>query len=60
MAASHQEQAVEIRLEDVFLRVDQTTAVILSIRRYCFLTGQTKESRVTIGLENTLRLFLEP
>lgn len=54
-----QEKAVEIRLEDVTYRSDDSPAVVLTIKRTCSLSGETKVGHVTLGQENTLRLYLE-
>jgi len=54
-----QEKAVEIRIEDVIYRTDESPAVILAIKRTCALSGETKVGHVTLGQENTLRLYLE-
>lgn len=54
-----QEKAVEIRVEDVIYRSDESPAVVLAIKRTCTLSGETKVGHVTLGQENTLRLYLE-
>ena len=54
-----QEKAVEIRIEDVIYRTDESPAVILAIKRTCALSGETKVGHVTLGQENTLRIYLE-
>ena len=54
-----QEKAVEIRVEDVIYRSDESPAVVLAIKRTCALSGETKVGHVTLGQENTLRLYLE-
>jgi hypothetical protein len=54
-----QNKAVEIRLEDVMYRTDESPAVVLAIKRTCPLSGETKVGHVTLGQENTLRLYLE-
>jgi len=55
----NQEKAVEIRIEDVTSRMDESLAVTLAIKRTCSLSGETKIGHVTLGPENTLRLYLE-
>jgi len=52
-------KAVEIRVEDVMYRSDESPAVVLSIKRTCSLSGECKTGHVTFGQENTLRLYLE-
>ncbi|MCA9471001.1 MAG: hypothetical protein MRJ96_15815 [Nitrospirales bacterium] len=54
-----EDKAVEIRLDDVVYRNDESPAVVLSIKRTCSLSGETKVGHVTLGQENTLRLYLE-
>ena len=54
-----QEKAVEIRIEDVIYRSDESPAVVLAIKRTCSLSGECKTGHVTLGQENTLRLYLE-
>jgi len=54
-----QEKAVEIRIENVSYRTDDTPEVVLAIRRTCSLSGECKTGHVTLGQENTLRLYLE-
>jgi hypothetical protein len=54
-----QEKAVEIRIEDVIYRSDESPAVVLAIKRTCSLSGECKTGHVTLGHENTLRLYLE-
>jgi hypothetical protein len=54
-----QEKAVEIRIEDVIYRSDESPAVVLAIKRICSLSGECKVGHVTLGQENTLRLYLE-
>jgi len=54
-----QEKAVEIRVEDVIYRNDESPAVVLAIKRTCSLSGEEKTGNVTLGQENTLRLYLE-
>jgi len=54
-----EDKAVEIRLDDVVYRTDDGPAVVLSIKRTCSLSGETKVGHVTLGHENTLRLYLE-
>ncbi len=54
-----EDKAVEIRLDDVVFRHDESPAVVLSIKRTCSLSGDTKVGHVTLGQENTLRLYLE-
>jgi hypothetical protein len=54
-----QEKAVEIRIEDVIYRSDESPAVVLAIKRTCALSGECKTGHVTLGHENTLRLYLE-
>lgn len=54
-----QEKAVEIRIEDVIYRSDESPAVVLAIKRTCSLSGECKVGHVTLGQENTLRLYLE-
>ncbi len=54
-----EDKAVEIRLDDVVYRTDESPAVVLSIKRTCSLSGDTKVGHVTLGQENTLRLYLE-
>ncbi|GJL57376.1 MAG: hypothetical protein NPIRA03_02330 [Nitrospirales bacterium] len=54
-----QEKAVEIRIEDVIYRSDESPAVVLAIKRTCSLSGECKVGHVTLGHENTLRLYLE-
>ncbi len=54
-----QEKAVEIRIEDVIYRTDESPAVILAIKRTCSMSGECKVGHVTLGQENTLRLYLE-
>jgi len=54
-----QEKAVEIRVEDVIYRSDDSPAVVLAIKRTCSLSGECKTGHVTLGQENTLRLYLE-
>jgi hypothetical protein len=54
-----QEKAVEIRIEDVIYRSDESPAVVLTIKRTCSLSGECKIGHVTLGQENTLRLYLE-
>ncbi|GJL53830.1 MAG: hypothetical protein NPIRA02_09620 [Nitrospirales bacterium] len=55
-----EDKAVEIRLDDVVYRnEDDSPAVVLSIKRTCSLSGETKVGHVTLGHENTLRLYLE-
>ena len=54
-----QEKAVEIRIEDVIYRSDESSAVVLAIKRTCSLSGECKVGHVTLGHENTLRLYLE-
>ena len=53
------EKAVEIRLEDVVYRSDDSPAVVLTITRTCSLSGESKVGHITLGQENTLRLYLE-
>ena len=57
--AEDQEKAVEIRIEDVIFRSDESPAVVLSIKRTCSISGECKTGHVTLGQENTLRLYLE-
>lgn len=57
--AEDQAKAVEIRVEDVIYRSDESPAVVLSIKRTCSITGECKTGHVTLGQENTLRLYLE-
>jgi hypothetical protein len=54
-----QEKAVEIRIEDVIYRSDESPAVVLAIKRTCSLSGECKVGHVTLGQETTLRLYLE-
>ncbi len=54
-----EDKAVEIRLEDITFRTDDSPAVVLTIKRTCSLSGETKVGHVTLGQENTLRLYLE-
>lgn len=54
-----QERAVEIRIENVIYRSDESPAVVLTIKRTCSLSGECKTGHVTLGHENTLRLYLE-
>lgn len=54
-----QEKSVEIRIEDVFYRTDDSPEVVLAIKRTCSLSGECKTGHVTLGQENTLRLYLE-
>lgn len=54
-----QEKAVEIRIEDVIYRPDESPVVVLAIKRTCSLSGECKIGHVTLGHENTLRLYLE-
>ena len=54
-----QEKSVEIRIENVFYRTDDTPEVVLAIKRTCSLSGECKTGHVTLGQENTLRLYLE-
>ncbi len=53
------EKAVEIRIENVIYRSDDTPAVVLAIKRTCSISGECKTGHVTLGQENTLRLYLE-
>ena len=57
--AEDEDKAVEIRLEDITFRTDDSPAVVLAIKRTCSLSGETKVGHVTLGHENTLRLYLE-
>ena len=59
LSPEDQDKAVEIRVEDVIYRDDETPSVVLTIKRTCSLSGETKVGHVTLGQENTLRLYLE-
>lgn len=54
-----QEKSVEIRIENIFYRTDDSPEVVLAIKRTCSLSGECKTGHVTLGQENTLRLYLE-
>ena len=59
LSPEDQDRAVEIRVEDVVYRDDDTPSVVLAIKRTCSISGETKVGHVTLGHENTLRLYLE-
>ena len=59
LSPEDQDKAVEIRVEDVIYRDDESPSVVLTIKRTCSLSGETKVGHVTLGQENTLRLYLE-
>lgn len=51
--------AVEIRLQNIIYRDDDSPAVVLAIKRTCALSGETQIGHVTLGEEHTLKLYLE-
>ena len=53
------EKSVEIRLKEFVVTDDEVSGVVLQIKRRCSISGDMKEGEVTLGLENTLRLYLE-